>query len=248
MHMYSDLAPWFHLLTHPSDYEEEAAFVTSVVDEVSEGPAQTLLELGSGGGNNASHLKRRFECTLTDLSPEMLALSRTLNPECEHVEGDMRTLRLGRTFDVVFVHDAISYLTSEEDLGSALVTAAVHARPGGVVVLTPDATREMFEPGTDRGGHDGEDGRSLRYLEWTHAPDPPDATTYVVDFAILVREPGEPARVVHDRHTLGLFPEATWQRLLADAGLRLVAADRREPVRARAGDIRRPAAGVVARP
>jgi SAM-dependent methyltransferase len=222
MHMYSDLAPWFHLLTHPSDYEEEAAFVTRVVDEVSEGPTQTLLELGSGGGNNASHLKRRFECTLTDLSPEMLALSRTLNPECEHVEGDMRTLRLGRTFDVVFVHDAISYLASEEDLGSALVTAAVHARPGGVVVLTPDATREMFEPGTDRGGHDGEDGRSLRYLEWTHAPDPPDATTYTVDFAILVREPGEPARVVHDRHTLGLFPEATWHRLLADAGLRLV--------------------------
>ena len=67
----------------------------------------TLLELGSGGGNNASHLKARFNCTLTDISPDMLALSRTLNPECEHLEGDMRTLRLGRTFDVVFIHDAI---------------------------------------------------------------------------------------------------------------------------------------------
>jgi SAM-dependent methyltransferase len=220
--MYSDLAPWFHLLTHPSDYTDEAAFVTRVVDEIAEGPARTLLELGSGGGNNASHLKQRFECTLTDVSPEMLALSTTLNPECEHVEGDMRTLRLGRTFDVVFIHDAISYLTSEEDLGAAIETAAVHVRPGGVVVLTPDATREIFRPGTDRGGHDGEDGRSLRFLEWTHAPEPPDATTYVVDFAILVREPGEPARVVHDRHTLGLFPEATWRRLIAEAGLELV--------------------------
>ena len=46
----------------------------------------------------------------------MLALSATLNPECEHLEGDMRTLRLGRTFDVVFIHDAISYLTTEDDL------------------------------------------------------------------------------------------------------------------------------------
>ncbi len=63
----------------------------------------------------------------------------------------------------------------------------------------------MFSPGVDSGGHDGEDGRSLRYLEWTHAVDPSDATTYDVDFAILLREPGEPARVVHDRHTLGLF-------------------------------------------
>src|SRR5262245_41966212 len=122
LHMYSDLAPWFHLLTHPSDYWDEAAFVSRVVDDVGDGDSRTLLELGSGGGNNASHLKKRFQCTLTDLSPEMLALSRTLNPECEHLEGDMRTLRLGRTFDVVFIHDAISYLTSEDDLRAAIET------------------------------------------------------------------------------------------------------------------------------
>ena len=85
-----------------------------MVDDVAIGDARTLLELGSGGGNNASHLKTRFDCTLTDISPEMLALSRSLNPECEHLEGDMRTLRLGREFDVVFIHDAISYLTTED--------------------------------------------------------------------------------------------------------------------------------------
>ena len=146
MHMYSDLAPWFHLLTQPSDYADEAAFVRRVVDDVAIGDTPTLLELGSGGGNNASHLKARFQCTLTDLSPEMLALSRTLNPECEHLEGDMRTLRLGRTFDVVFVHDAISYLTTEDDLGAAIETAAAHVRPGGVVILAPDATTEIFKP------------------------------------------------------------------------------------------------------
>jgi SAM-dependent methyltransferase len=219
--MYSDLAPWFHLLTAPSDYTDEAQFVTRVVDEVAEGPARTLLELGSGGGNTASHLKRRFDCTLTDLSPEMLTLSETLNPECEHLEGDMRTLRLGRTFDVVFIHDALTYLTTEDDLRAAIETAAAHVRPGGVVVLTPDATREIFSPGVDSGGHDDADGRSLRYLEWTHAPEPPDATTYVVDYAIVLREPGESVRVVHDQHTLGLFPEATWHGLIAEAGLEL---------------------------
>ena len=221
MHMYTDLAPWFHLLTHPSDYEDEAAFVSRVVDDVVEGHARTLLELGSGGGNNASHLKARFDCTLTDISPEMLALSRTLNPECEHLEGDMRTLRLRRTFDVVFVHDAISYLTTEDDLREAIETTAVHVRPGGVVILTPDATTEIFKPSTDHGGHDGDDGRSLRYLEWTHAPEP-GASTYVTDYAIVARGPGDELRVVHDRHVLGVFPEATWKRLITDAGLELV--------------------------
>src|SRR5918995_1248140 len=199
MHMYSDLAPWFHLLTHPSDYEDEAAFVSRVVDDVGDGNSRTLLELGSGGGNNASHLKARFECTLTDIAPDMLALSRTLNPECEHLEGDMRTLRLARTFDTVFIH----------------------VRPGGVVILTPDATTEIFKPETDHGGHDGEDGRSLRYLEWTHEVDP-GGETYAVDYAIVARGPGDEVRVVHDRHTLGLFPRTTWERLIADVGLELV--------------------------
>jgi len=133
----------------------------------------------------------------------------------------MRTLRLDRTFDVVFVHDAISYLTTEEDLRAALETAFVHVRPGGVVILTPDATTEIFKPKTDHGGHDGEGGRSLRYLEWTHAPEP-DGTTYVTDYAIVARGPGDELQVVHDRHTLGLFPEATWKRLIAEVGLELV--------------------------
>ena len=36
MRIYSDLAPWFHLLTHPSDYEEEADFIERVVDAVAD--------------------------------------------------------------------------------------------------------------------------------------------------------------------------------------------------------------------
>jgi hypothetical protein len=151
----------------------------------------------------------------------MLALSRSFNPECEHVRGDMRTLRLGRTFDAVFVHDAVMYLTTEADLRAAIETAAVHARPGGAVLFVPDAVRETFRPGVDHGGHDGEDGRALRYLEWTYDPDPDD-TTFQADFAIMLREPGQHVRVVHDEHTLGLYPRQTWLDLLAGAGLELV--------------------------
>jgi SAM-dependent methyltransferase len=219
--IYSDLAPWFHLLTHPSDYEEEADFIERVVDTIADGQALTFLELGSGGGNNATHLKRRFTCTLTDLSPEMLELSRSINPECEHVQGDMRTLRLGRTFDAVLVHDAVMYLTTENDLRAAIETAAVHLRPGGVAVFLPDATLESFAPTTDHGGHDGDGGRSLRYLEWKHAPDP-GATTAEVDYVVVMREPGMPTRVVPDPHTVGLFSESTWTRLIGDALLEIV--------------------------
>ena len=216
MRLYGDLAPWFHLLTAPEDYAVEAARYQRLIVEACP-EATTLLELGSGGGNNASHLKKRFTCTLSDISPQMLALSRSLNPECEHVLGDMRTLRLGRTFDAVFAHDAVVYMTSEEMLGDCMATAYAHTRPGGVAVFVPDYTRETFSPRTGHGGHDGGDGRALRYLEWVQDPDPAD-TTYEVDYAVIVREPGQEPRVVHDHHLEGLFPEHTWLHLLERAG------------------------------
>ena len=141
---------------------EEAARYRSLIEAACPG-AQTLLELGSGGGNNASHLSKHYACTLSDVSPQMLTLSQGLNPGCEHVLGDMRTMRLGRTFDVVFVHDAIAYMVTETDLLDCLATAFAHLRPGGVALFVPDHTRESFLPSTDHGGHDGADGRSLRY-------------------------------------------------------------------------------------
>lgn len=129
--LYRELAPWFHLLTAPAEYAEDARFYGAALRAACERPPATLLELGSGGGNTASHLKAEFTMTLVDLSPEMLALSQTINPECEHLERDMRTLRLGRVFDAVLIHDAISYMSDIGDLRRAVETASVHLQPGG---------------------------------------------------------------------------------------------------------------------
>ena len=205
--LYDDLASWWPLLSPPSDYEEEAAFYREALTAACEGPVRTLLELGSGGGNNAFHLKPHFTLTLVDLAPGMLEVSRALNPECEHVEGDLRSVRLGRTFDGVFIHDAICYMTTEADLRQAFETAYVHCRPGGAALFAPDYVRETFQPTTDHGGTDGAD-RALRYLEWAYDPDPAD-TSYLVDYAFLLRAPDGRTRIEHDRHVEGLFPRAT---------------------------------------
>jgi SAM-dependent methyltransferase len=216
--LYTDLAGWFHLLTAPEEYAEEAELYRRIFDETAPAPLRTLLELGSGGGNIASYHKRYFACTLVDLSPQMLEVSRGINPECEHIQGDMRTVRLGRTFDAVFVHDAVMYLTTEADLRQAMETAFAHCRSGGVAIFAPDHVRETFSPRTDHGGHDG-DGRSLRYLEWTWDPDPADST-HLVDFACLLREDGKPMRCEYERHVYGLFGRDDWLRLLTQVGFR----------------------------
>src|SRR5215203_2943429 len=169
--MYGELAGWWPLLSAPAVYAEEAGIYRRLLVEAADRPPETVLELGSGGGNNASHLKAHFRMTLVDLSPGMLEVSRELNPECEHVQGDMRTVRLGRTFDAVFVHDAVCYMTTEDDLRLAVGSAFAHCRPGGAALFAPDHLRENFRTGTDWGGHDG-GGRAARFLEWTWDPDP----------------------------------------------------------------------------
>lgn len=236
--LYHELADWYHLLTAPHEYVEEAAAYRDLIEELAKRPVRTILELGTGGGANASHLKAHYQMTLTDVSEPMLAQSRKINPELEHIEGDMRTMRLDplgphfvprgapnapsgtkwvRTFDVVMIHDAIDYMATREDLAAAMETAAAHLGPGGLALFVPDHIKETFQEGTDHGGFDNEEGRGLRYLEWTWDPDPTD-DTYTADYAYLLRDETGEVRAIHDRHTCGLFTKHTWLDLMQATG------------------------------
>jgi SAM-dependent methyltransferase len=218
MRAYDELAEWWPLFSPPSHYGEEAEDLLRRLSPLAPPGTKTMLELGSGGGSLAFHLKQQFALTLTDLSEGMLSQNRLINPEAEFVAGDMRTLRLNREFDYVLVHDAVCYMTTIEDLRAAIVTAAVHCRPGGTVVFLPDYVAETLEPGSEAGGEDGADGRAFRYLAWVWDPDPND-TTYIVDYAFLLREANGEVRAVHDRHIEGVFPRAAWLEAFAAAGL-----------------------------
>jgi SAM-dependent methyltransferase len=221
--LYRELVPWYRLVDPTADHADEAACYRAALERATSFRPQTLLELGAGAGNNAFHLKRRFRCTLSDVSKEMLALSREINPECEHVVGDMRVLRLGTTFDAVLVHDAVVYMTTRADLAAAARTAFVHTRPGGAAVFAPDYVRETFRDDVEMLA--GESGaRALRGLEWAWDPDPGD-DTYVVDYALLLRD-GASVRAVHDRHVEGLFSIDTWRDILASVGYVVEPAER----------------------
>jgi SAM-dependent methyltransferase len=215
--IYHQDAAWFELLTSPDDYIDEAELLRQALVETADGPVRTVLELGTGGGCNAAHLKKYFRLTLVDLSPAMIELARRRNPECEHIPGEKRSVRLSRCFDSVFIHDAITYMTTLEDLRAALETAFVHCRPGGSAAFMPKFLRESFTPVTRHGGTDGSDGRAMRYLHWCNDPDPQD-TCYTVHLTFVMREADGGYRVESEEHINGFFPRATWNQLLADVG------------------------------
>lgn len=205
--LYDTLVRFYPLLDPLEDHADEGEAYGGVLTEAVSG-ARSLLELGAGAGHGAHYVKRHFEsAVLTDLSPAMLARSEALNPDCEHLVGDMRTLRLGRRFDTVLCHDAIAYATTQADLQAVFETAFEHLREGGAALFVPDCLQETFVEGHESHAADG-DGRSLRCVSWWYDPDPSD-TTHVYDFAFLLREHGE-VEAVHDRHICGLFPELVW--------------------------------------
>jgi hypothetical protein len=128
----------------------------------------------------------------------------------------MRKVRLGHLFDAVFIHDAIDYMTTADQLRQAVTTAFVHCRPGGLALFVPDWTAERFQPTTSYGGHDSAN-KGLRYLEWTIDHDPTDGV-YSLYMSYLIRDGKRVRQSVLDEHKLGLFPERAWLKIMREAG------------------------------
>lgn len=169
-----------------------------------------------GGGHNLSHLTGDFECTAVDLSPDMLALSHDLNPGVEHHAGDMRNIRLDQTFDAVLVHDAASYLLTEQDLRETFATAAVHLRPGGLLMVAPDWVQETFPDGWVYSWDRRQGDIEVNIQEVMVDPDPSD-TQVESTYTYTIKKGGE-TTVEVDTHITGIFPIHTWSGLMGQAG------------------------------
>ncbi len=212
--LYDTLASWWPRLSPPGDYAPEAGALIELMQAVlpDDGQVPAVLELGAGGGHTLVHLvEAGCQAVAVDLSDAMLANCRQLVPDVETVVGDMRTLRLDRAFDVVLIHDAIDYLTTASDVQATLTTAAMHLKPGGLLVVAPTYVTETFTDGET--ASDSNDG--LAYVSRVaRISDQAIELTMVM----MLHENGT-MRVEEDRHVCGLFDESQWAQWITDAGL-----------------------------
>lgn len=214
--MYGDLAYLWPLISPPKDYEAEAQDWRDALRGKLGLGHHEILELGVGGGHNLSHLTAEFQATAVDLSPGMLKHCKKLNPGVECHVGDMRSVRLGKKFKAVIIHDAIDYMLTEADLRAAFATAAAHLDAGGVFITAPDCYRETFEDPRVHVAKDSDSRTGLTYIEYDYDPDPDDTTVESI-MLYLIRENGT-LRIEQDRHVTGLFPLQTWLDLMEEAG------------------------------
>ena len=212
---YNELAWIEGILAPPEKYEEEAlGYVEAIKNRITDRTI-TMLHLGCGAGGHDFHFKRHFSVTGVDISDGMLDLAKGKNPEVKYVKGDMRTIDLGREFDVVAIPDSIMYITTLQDLQMVIKNAACHLKTRGILLVVAH-TKEDFKE--NNFAYSGErDNIHVTVFENNYIV---DDSTYEAVFICLIRDHGE-LRVHHEVHTLGLFSYNQWIAILKGCQFKL---------------------------
>jgi SAM-dependent methyltransferase len=214
--LYGDLSWTWPIISPPEDYIEETEYFYNAIREHSQIEVKTLLNLGCGGGHNDFTLKKYLEITSVDISEAMLDMAIRLNPEVTYSFGDMRTVRLGKTFDAVAISDAIDYMLTKEELRAACKTAFHHLKPGGVFLTLVEEIPERFKQTTTTCTTHTHNEVEIAFIENLYDPDPTD-TTYEATMVFLIRCGGN-LDIEADHHVCGIFSLDTWRNLIRDVG------------------------------
>lgn len=141
MSVFGAYSGYYNLLYQEKDYQGEAAYIHSLVQKYKP-DTKSVLDLGCGTGRHDMLLtKKGYSVTGIDMSEEMLSVARTQagSGNCrtpEFLQGDIRTVRLDRDFDVVIsLFHVMSYQVTNADLKSAFATARIHLKPGGIFIF-----------------------------------------------------------------------------------------------------------------
>ena len=195
------------------DYPLEAAELDRLIQDRRPG-ARTLLDVACGTGAHLEHLTA-YEVEGLDLDPEMLAVARERLPEVSFHEGDMADFDLGKRFDaVVCLFSSIGYVRTEERLRSAIASMAGHLERGGVLVVEPWLSPDVW---LDR--HVGAvfvDEPELKIARMNIAQR--EGNISIVEFEYLVGTPDGIERFT-ERHELGLFTVEEYLEAFRGAGL-----------------------------
>ena len=222
MQLYSTLAPYYSILNPNGVYDTEVWHYMNVFEQKL-GSIQKIIEFGSGVGAFAESLPTHLKVTLVDLSQDMLFESQKRNPNKKHVCSDIRNVSIEQIddlVDVVFLHDAVMYLTTEDDLYKTFQSAKKCLRNGGILLVVPDVFEEDFEEHFLAGGEDGfveNQHVSVRLTEW-HWRNLEDPNRIFVEFSLMIRHENQPVQHVHETHVMGLFSQEQYIQHLQKAG------------------------------
>jgi SAM-dependent methyltransferase len=132
---YHRITSWFAATRSATDPPMEAPWLRMMLAML--GPGEAVLDLGCGTGEPLAGfcIRAGHPVTGIDGAPAMIALCRQHFADMTWIVGDMRRLRLGRTFGAVMAWDSFFHLDGDDQQALFAVFAA-HTRPGGALLFT----------------------------------------------------------------------------------------------------------------
>ncbi len=215
--LHTQLAKYYDRIYSFRDYLDEAVRIQNLVIKYSETGGNTLLDVACGTGLHLKHLKDDFSCTGVDASKDMLKIARRNAKGVTFKEADMKTLNLGKQFDVITcLLSSIGYAKTNSNLERAIQNFSKHLKKGGLALIEPSHANSFYVKGDPRMTiYDGKDAKIARINVSKIRQ-----ATASLQMHILIAERGKDAKYFIDRHELGLFGISNTLRLMKAAGLK----------------------------
>jgi ubiquinone/menaquinone biosynthesis C-methylase UbiE len=215
--LHNKLAKYYDRVYSFKDYLDEAVRLQNLIIKYLESGGNTLLDVACGTGLHLKHLKDDFSCTGVDISKSMLKIARKNAKGVTFKEADMKTLRLGKQFDVIVcLLSSIGYVKTAASLEKTIRNFSKHLKKGGLALIEPSHAKSVYVSGEPRiTTYDGKDAKIAR-VNVTKIRQ----ATAVLSMHIIIAERGKDAKYFVDRHELGLFGINNTLRIMKAAGLK----------------------------
>lgn len=200
--LYRQGAKYYDLVYSSKDYGKEAAKLVKLIKKYKKSSGKELLDVACGTGKHLEYLVGDFSCVGADLNDEVLNIARKRLPKIEFHVVDMVDFNLDRQFDVITcLFSAIGYTKTYENLEKTWGNFAKHLKSGGVVIVEPWLTKEMYKLGIPHMATYEDENLKIARLNVSQA----EGDISILDFHFLVAEEGKEVRYFKDHHELGMF-------------------------------------------
>jgi ubiquinone/menaquinone biosynthesis C-methylase UbiE len=218
---YARSAEFYDLIYGQKPYKAEAEAVHGIIQRHLRSAGDGLLDVGCGSGNHLAHLRRHYRCDGVDLDAGLLDIARQRYPDSRFTQSDMADFDLGRRYDALTcLFSAIGYVRTVEKLGQTMRTFARHLAPGGVAIIEPWLTPQVFRPGYVH--LDTPEGPEVKVARMSHSGMRGERS--VLTFAYLIGR-AEGIERFEEHHELGLFTIEQMMDAIRAAGLEVVEHD-----------------------